>query len=304
MPYYGIFRCNIFNLQKILKMKLSYKIGLACATVLLIVAFAMPTKKNPQQKMKEPIVTIETNLGTIKVKLYNETPLHRDNFIKLAEQHFYDSLLFHRVIGNFMIQTGDPKSKGAKQGEQLGFGGPGYTIPAEFNANCIHKKGALAAARLGGPQNPKKESSGSQFYIVIGQQVTAEQLDQMALNKVEQAKNEFINKELYKPENKSHLDTLIAFQKAQNREGFIKEYNNVLELYKDTLKTFKPITYTDAQKEIYKTIGGTPHLDMDYTVFGEVIEGLNIVDSIAKVKTDQMNRPLQDIMILNVSVEK
>lgn len=304
MPFCEFFRCNIFNLQKIFKMKLSYKISLACATVLLIVAFAMPTKKNPQQKMKEPIVTIETNLGTIKVKLYNETPLHRDNFIKLAEQHFYDSLLFHRVIGNFMIQTGDPKSKGAKQSDQLGFGGPGYTIPAEFNPNFIHKKGALAAARLGGPQNPKKESSGSQFYIVVGQKVPADQLDQMALNKVEQAKGEFINKELYKPENKAHLDTLVALQKAQNRENFMKEYNNFVELYKDTLKTFKSLAYTHEQKEIYSTIGGTPHLDMDYTVFGEVIEGLNIVDLIAQVKTDQVNRPLQDIIIKNVSVEK
>lgn len=285
-------------------MKLSYKISLACATVLLIVAFTMPTKKNPEQKMKEPIVTIETNFGTIKVKLYNETPLHRDNFIKLAEANFYDSLLFHRVIGNFMIQTGDPKSKGAKAGEQLGFGGPGYTIPAEFNTKFIHKKGALAAARLGGPQNPNKESSGSQFYIVVGQKVPTEQLDQMALNKAEQAKGEFINKQLYKPENKAHLDTLIALQKAQDREGFTKEYNNFLELFKDTLNTFKPMVYTAEQKEIYNTVGGTPHLDMDYTVFGEVIEGLNIVDAIAQVKTDQTNRPLQDIMILNVSVEK
>ena len=143
-------------------MKLIYKIGIAILLSAAIVAFAMPTKTKKGSKMDQIHVTFETNFGAITVALYNETPLHRDNFVKLAEEHYFDSLLFHRVIDNFMIQAGDPDSKGAPAGKTLGMGGPGYTIPAEFNTKFIHKKGALAAARRGGPQNPKKESSGSQ----------------------------------------------------------------------------------------------------------------------------------------------
>lgn len=283
-------------------MKLLTKIGIAAVLVLGIVAFAMPNKGS--KTMKNPIVTFETNYGTIKVKLYNETPLHRDNFVKLAEAGYYDSLLFHRVIGNFMIQAGDPNSKGAAAGAMLGTGGPGYTIPAEFNTNLIHKKGALAAARLGGPQNPNKESSGSQFYIVVGQQVPAEQLDVMEANKVEQAKAELIQNLLYKPENKAVLQELIQLQQANDRDNFMAKYNAFADQNKDTIASLKTISYTKEQKDIYSTIGGTPHLDMDYTVFGEVVEGLDVVDKIAVVKTDRANRPLEDVIITKVTVEK
>lgn len=287
-------------------MRRSYKLGLIVLALLGIVAFTVPSKKNPdkKQKMENPIVTFETNYGVIKVKLYNETPLHRDNFIKLAEEHYFDSLLFHRVIENFMIQAGDPNSKGAAPGVMLGTGGPGYTIPAEFNPNLIHKKGALAAARLGGPQNPKKESSGSQFYIVVGQKVPMEQLDAMAAQKSEQAKGEYIQTQLYKPENKDVLNELITLQKAGDRENFMIKWNSFEEKYADSLKTIPTYNYTENQKNIYQTLGGTPHLDMDYTVFGEVIDGLSVVDSIATVKTDRANRPLEDVIIIKVSVEK
>lgn len=287
-------------------MRRSYKLGLIVLALLGIVAFTVPSKKNPdkKQKMENPIVTFETNYGVIKVKLYNETPLHRDNFIKLAEEHYFDSLLFHRVIENFMIQAGDPNSKGAAPGVMLGTGGPGYTIPAEFNPNLIHKKGALAAARLGGPQNPKKESSGSQFYIVVGQKVPMEQLDAMAAQKSEQAKGEYIQTQLYKPENKDVLNELITLQKAGDRENFMIKWNAFEETYADSLKTIPTYNYTENQKNIYQTLGGTPHLDMDYTVFGEVIDGLSVVDSIAAVKTDRANRPLEDVIIIKVSVEK
>ncbi|MBR4349418.1 MAG: peptidylprolyl isomerase [Bacteroidales bacterium] len=287
-------------------MRRSYKLGLIVLALLGIVAFTVPSKKNPdkKQKMENPIVTFETNYGVIKVKLYNETPLHRDNFIKLAEEHYFDSLLFHRVIENFMIQAGDPNSKGAAPGVMLGTGGPGYTIPAEFNPNLIHKKGALAAARLGGPQNPKKESSGSQFYIVVGQKVPMEQLDAMAAQKSEQAKGEYIQTQLYKPENKDVLNELITLQKAGDRENFMIKWNAFEEKYADSLKTIPTYNYTENQKNIYQTLGGTPHLDMDYTVFGEVIDGLSVVDSIAAVKTDRANRPLEDVIIIKVSVEK
>ena len=287
-------------------MRRSYKLGLIVLALLGIVAFAVPSKKNPEknQKMENPVVTFETNYGVIKVKLYNETPLHRDNFIKLAEEHYFDSLLFHRVIENFMIQAGDPNSKGAAPGVMLGTGGPGYTIPAEFNPNLIHKKGALAAARLGGPQNPKKESSGSQFYIVVGQKVPMEQLDAMAAQKTEQAKGEYIQTQLYKPENKDVLNELITLQKAGDRENFMIKWRAFEEKYADSLKAIPTYNYTENQKNIYQTIGGTPHLDMDYTVFGEVIDGLSVVDSIATVKTDRANRPLEDVIIVKVSVEK
>lgn len=287
-------------------MRRSYKLGLIVLALLGIVAFTVPSKKNPdkQQKMENQIVTFETNYGVIKVKLYNETPLHRDNFIKLAEEHYFDSLLFHRVIENFMIQAGDPNSKGAAPGVMLGTGGPGYTIPAEFNPNLIHKKGALAAARLGGPQNPKKESSGSQFYIVVGQKVPMEQLDAMAAQKSEQAKGEYIQSQLYKPENKDVLNELITLQKAGDRENFMIKWRAFEDKYADSLKAIPTYNYTENQKNIYQTIGGTPHLDMDYTVFGEVIEGLSVVDAIAAVKTDRANRPLEDVIIIKVSVEK
>jgi len=285
------------------KMKSIYKFGILATILIILIACAMPTKKK-EPKMKNPIVTLETNYGVIKIMLYNETPLHRDNFIKLVEEHYYDSLLFHRIIDNFMIQAGDPKSKGAAAGVQLGTGGPGYTIPAEFNRNLIHKKGAVAAARLGGPQNPNKESSGSQFYIVVGQKVPAEQLDASVIHKTEQAKAEFIQTQLYKPEYRDTLNALISLQQSGDRQGFMKKYQEFAMTFKDTLDSFKTTPYSDEQKTIYSTIGGTPHLDMEYTVFGEVIEGLDVVDSIAKVEKDRFDRPVKDVMIIKVSVDK
>lgn len=285
-------------------MKLIYKIGIAILLSAAIVAFAMPTKTKKGSKMDQIHVTFETNFGAITVALYNETPLHRDNFVKLAEEHYFDSLLFHRVIDNFMIQAGDPDSKGAPAGKTLGMGGPGYTIPAEFNTKFIHKKGALAAARRGGPQNPKKESSGSQFYIVVGQQVPIEQLDAMVAQKADQAKAEYIQTKLYEPENKAYLNELIELQKAGDRQNFMAKWQEFNDRYKDSLTTVPTFSYTEEQKNTYSTIGGTPHLDMDYTVFGEVIQGLDVVDIIAKVATDRNNRPLEDVIITKVSVEK
>ena len=285
-------------------MKLIYKIGIAILLSAAIVAFAMPTKTKKGSKMDQIHVTFETNFGAITVALYNETPLHRDNFVKLAEEHYFDSLLFHRVIDNFMIQAGDPDSKGAPAGKTLGMGGPGYTIPAEFNTKFIHKKGALAAARRGGPQNPKKESSGSQFYIVVGQQVPMEQLDAMVAQKADQAKAEYIQTKLYEPENKAYLNELIELQKAGDRQNFMAKWQEFNDRYKDSLTTVPTFSYTEEQKNTYSTIGGTPHLDMDYTVFSEVIQGLDVVDKIAKVATDRNNRPLEDVIITKVSVEK
>ncbi|MBO7555303.1 MAG: peptidylprolyl isomerase, partial [Neisseriaceae bacterium] len=244
------------------------------------------------------MIRLTTNFGNIDIELnFDKAPKTAANFEQYVKDGFYNGTIFHRVIDNFMIQAGDPKSKGAAAGTQLGTGGPGYTIPAEFNPNLIHKKGAVAAARLGGPQNPKKESSGSQFYIVVGQTVPAEQLDAMAAHKAEQAKGEYIQSQLYKPENKEHLNELIQLQQIGDRQKFMEKWNAFGELYKDSLANIQTLSYTDEQKNIYSTIGGTPHLDMDYTVFGEVIDGLAVVDSIAKVKKDRYDRPLNDVII-------
>jgi peptidyl-prolyl cis-trans isomerase B (cyclophilin B) len=189
------------------------------------------------------MIKLETTKGHITIQLYDETPLHRDNFIKLVKEGYFDSILFHRVISGFMIQTGDPDSKTAAPGAPLGSGGPSYKIPAEINVALYHKKGALAAARQGDSVNPKKESSGSQFYIVQGTPLRPGQLDSLE-------------------------------------------------------KTGQHTPFSEEQRNIYTTIGGTPHLDNDYTVFGEVTEGLDVVDSIADADTDSRNRPLQDIRIL------
>ncbi len=186
---------------------------------------------------KTKYVEIETDMGTMKVELYDQTPIHRDNFIKLVEEGFYDDLLFHRVIKGFMIQGGDPNSRDAPQGQGLGSGGPGYTLEAEIGAP--HLYGTLAAARTGGASNPEKKSSGSQFYIVQGRKLTDSGLDNL-----------------------------------QNQKGF---------------------TYNESQRALYKEKGGAAELDMDYTVFGQVIEGLDVIEKIAVVQTDRGNRPVSDV---------
>ncbi|MFN6379871.1 MAG: peptidylprolyl isomerase [Flavobacteriales bacterium] len=208
----------------------------------------------PQSKMSNELpvpttnvkVKMTTTYGEMIIQLYDETPKHRDNFIKLVNEKYYDSLLFHRCIKGFMIQGGDPNSRNAAPGQQLGVGGPGYTVDAEFNPLLIHKKGALAAARQGDMVNPKKSSSGSQFYIVQGRTMNDAQIDQMQ-----------------------------AYVQQKN-PGF---------------------TYTPEQRELYKTVGGTAQLDMDYTVFGEVIQGLEVIDAINSQPTAPGDRPLQNIIM-------
>ncbi len=244
---------------------------------------------------KEKIVLISTEFGDIKIKLYNETPLHRDNFIKLVEQGFYNDLLFHRVIKDFMIQGGDPESKNATPGQVLGNGGPGYKIPAEFNEKLFHKKGALAAARESDQVNPEKESSGSQFYIVQGKKFEAKQLTIMEDRMNQSVKIEIVRKFIMKPENASYKKKLDSLQQAQNFEELNKVVKQIEELTEDESAKASMFTFTDEQKKIYSTIGGTPHLDGAYTVFGEVIEGLDVVDKIAAVETGANDRPARDV---------
>ncbi|MCH2023517.1 MAG: peptidylprolyl isomerase [Saprospiraceae bacterium] len=216
--------------------------------LMIIVLFSACSKSiyNPKSPDYSPIVELTTDYGNIDIMLYAATPKHRDNFVKLVKQGFYDSLLFHRVINNFMIQGGDPESKNAEPTKLLGGGGPGYTIPAEFVDSLIHIKGALAAARMGDNVNPQKESSGSQFYIVQGQKVKPSLLTQM-----------------------------------QSRNG---------------------INYSTEQQKAYSELGGTPHLDGAYTVFGRVIKGLEVIDKIANVECNR-SRPVKDV-IMKIKIKK
>lgn len=205
---------------------------------------------------KRPEVLIETTMGNIRVALYNETPLHRDNFLKLIrEYHYYDSLLFHRVIPDFMIQAGDPYSKNAPKGAVLGDHSLDYTIPAEIRLPQIyHKRGALAAAREPDVVNPKRESSSSQFYIVYG--------------------------------------------RKQDERGLQRGRDNLRQLFGDSIKM------TDEMREAYTTVGGTPHLDGGYTVFGEVLDGMDVVDRIQRVQRDANDRPLEDVRIVKATILK
>ncbi len=194
------------------------------------------------------MIEMVTSQGKITLRLYDETPLHRDNFMKLVENHTYDGLLFHRVIKNFMVQAGDPKSRDAKPGQPLGDGTLGYTVPAEFRPELIHKRGALCAARQGDQVNPKKASSATQFYIVQGQVWDDKTLDMM-------------------------------------EQRFGKKF-------------------TAEQRKVYTTMGGTPHLDGDYTVFGEVVDGMEVVNKISDLPCDRMDRPVEDVKIISVKVIK
>lgn len=198
------------------------------------------------QKQTETKVLIKTTMGDMTIVLYSGTPYHSDNFKKLVEEGYFEGLLFHRVIQDFMIQGGDPNSKDAPAGQQLGNGGPGYTLPAEISPKYYHKKGVLSAARTGDQMNPTRRSSGSQFYIVTGKVYTD-----------------------------AELNTL-------EQRMFTK--------------------FTDEQREAYKTVGGTPFLDGQYTVFGEVIEGIDIAEKISKVKTDQYDRPAEDVKIISMKI--
>lgn len=204
--------------------------------------------KEEETKEKTTMVIISTDLGEMKAVLYNETPLHKENFIKLAKEGYFDGCLFHRVIDGFMIQGGDPDSKTAKPGQMLGQGGPGYTIPAEFKQELIHKKGALAAARMADQVNPQKASSGSQFYIAQGKSYTENELNMLS----------------------------SRMGKAFNKQ----------------------------QMEAYTTVGGVPFLDYEYTVFGEVVEGLEVIDKIAAVEKDRRDRPVQDIKMTIKVIEE
>jgi peptidylprolyl isomerase len=277
---------------------------LALILVLGLATIGFTSFVSPTGEGKEVKITINTTMGKIVVKLYDETPKTRDNFIKLVKQKFYDSTLFHRVIQTFMIQAGDPSSKKAPQGIMLGNGDAGYTVPAEIVPGLIHKKGALATARQGDDVNPSKASSGCQFYIVQGKVFSDADLDQYELNMNRGIKQKIFAQIINKPQYGSQKKRFIDFQNNNNIDS-LRALSQSFEPLIDSEYVKEPhFQFTVEQRKAYTTVGGAPHLDGNYTVFGEVVEGLDIVDKIAAVKVDGNSRPVEDVRILSMEIVK
>lgn len=247
---------------------------------------------------KDHLVTIKTKYGEMVAILYDETPKHKANFIKLVRENFYDSLLFHRVIEGFMIQGGDPESKKAGKNQRLGNGGPGYTIDAEFNPKFFHEKGALSAARLGDAMNPAKASSGSQFYIVQGTKHPESQI-KLDQQKYGRALQQFFQK----PENKPYYDSINAFFQAHDEKGYEAYIARLKPVIESQLGISVEKDVSPELVKAYTTVGGTPQLDGQYTVFGKVIKGLEVIDKIAAAPKDANDRPLEDVR-MEISVEE
>ncbi len=247
---------------------------------------------------KDHLVTIKTKYGDMVAILYDETPKHKENFIKLIKKQYYDSLLFHRVIDGFMIQGGDPDSKNAPTSQRLGNGGPGYTIEAEIKPKFYHVKGALSAARLSDMMNPEKASSGSQFYIVDGVKHTESQL-KIDRDKYNRALQQFFQK----PENQSYRDSINSFIQEQNEKGFQTYLDKLKPIVEEQLGISVDRDISPKVLEAYTTVGGTPQLDGEYTVFGQVIHGLDVIDKIAATPTDANERPVEDIA-MQITVEE
>ena len=257
------------------------------------------TINNKKMESITPQVRISTNYGDIVVRLYDETPEHRDNFLKLAREGYYDGTLFHRVIKDFMIQGGDPDSKGAPAGKHLGAGGPEYTLPAEFvYPQYYHKRGVLSAARQGDQVNPERRSSGSQFYIVWGKKYSEAELKQMA-KQLDGQRGQQIFNELAA----QHRDSIQAMYKNGDRKGLMELQNRLAAETDKLLEATPGFTFTPEQTKDYTTIGGTPFLDNQYTVFGEVVEGLDIVEKIQSVATGSADRPKEDVVMKVTVIE-
>lgn len=244
-------------------------------------------------------VRIKTTEGDIVIRLYDETSKHRDNFLKLVKEGFFDGTLFHRVIKDFMIQGGDPDSKSAKPGQMLGEGGPGYDIDAEIvYPQHFHKRGALSAARLGDNVNPERKSSGSQFYIVWGRTFNDGELKQMERQMVmmhEQA--------IFDSLSMQHRAEIMQLRRNRDQAGLQALQEQLVNQTKELSKTSPAPAFTAEQRDAYTTVGGTPHLDNQYTVFGEVVEGLDVVERIQNTATDRSDRPTTDVS-MTMSVEE
>lgn len=241
---------------------------------------------------------IKTTEGDIVIRLYDKTPRHRDNFLKLAKNGYFNGTLFHRVIKDFMIQGGDPDSKNAPKGKILGTGGPDYTIPAEFvYPRYFHKRGALSAARTGDEVNPDRESSGSQFYIVWGKIYKPAELKQMERQMAMQQEQEVFNLLA-----KEHREEIMEFRRNRDQAGLQTLQEQLIEETKKICRQKGKPTFTTEQTEAYTTVGGTPFLDNQYTVFGEVEEGINVVERIQNRKTDRNDRPTEDVKVEAIAI--
>lgn len=271
---------NFVRTKKVMRKKL-----------ILFIAMFMASIMGMEAKEKENLVKIECEYGTMIVRLYDDTPQHRDNFLKLVKEGFYNDLLFHRVIKDFMVQGGDPDSKGAPAGKQLGAGDVGYTVPAEFvYPTHYHKKGALAAARQGDQVNPEKRSSGCQFYIVQGKKYNENELNQMerALGqKAMQARFDQLVQE--------NKDSIKAMRINRDQAGLQALQDKLVKTVETEFKDKQSVKMPEQMRKDYMEIGGTPFLDNEYTVFGEVVEGLDVIDKIAAVETNPGDRPKTDI---------
>lgn len=279
----------------------SNKILLICLAFIALTACNAGSKRQTNHHMeneKRTLVKLETIMGNITVALYNETPKHRDNFIKLVKEGVYDSTLFHRVIKQFMIQAGDPDSKNASDTAMLGSGDVGYTIPAEFNPKFFHKKGVLAAARQGDDVNPEKASSGCQFYIVTGRKFTEPQLLGME-NKINEQREEALFDSLAR----QHMKEIYKMRKAGDNAGLLELQDTLEAQARELADKEEKFRFTPEQIKAYSTIGGAPHLDGSYTVFGEVTEGMEVVDNIEIAKTNRADRPIENIRILKASIQ-
>lgn len=259
----------------------------------------MTTTQTEGTSQNDILVDISTTMGDIQVRLYGDTPGHRDNFAKLAEEGYYDGTLFHRVINDFMVQAGDPDSRTAPAGKMLGEGDPGYTLAAEIDyPHHYHKRGALAAARTGDNVNPERRSSGSQFYIVTGKVFNDSTLNQMERNMKMQQVNT-----IFQQLAQEKADKVKELRKNRDQAG-LQKLQEELIAEAEKKAAANPATLAEEVRQDYTTIGGTPHLDGAYTVFGEVTKGMDVVDKIQKVETDGNDRPKEDVRIVKMKVVK
>ena len=239
-----------------------------------------------QYKDDSKYIKVFTDKGEIIIRLYNQTPKHRDNILKLTQKKYYDGQIFHRIINNFVVQGGDPTTKNSKPDSLYGNGGPDYLIDAEFVDSLIHKRGAVGMAREGDDINPEKKSSGSQFYIVKGKVLTNQQLDDLE-KKIESKNKSNLYKKIFAEK--------LADQKDKNAIDTITLSLDVSIAFDSIWETRPKFKLSDQQRKIYTTIGGIPHLDGNYTVFGVVVKGMDIVDELSSIETDINDRPLKDI---------
>ncbi len=266
------------------------------AILVLLVSLSLIDAVSPENAVeKRKKIEIQTIHGNMVIELFNETPAHRDNFLKLAKEGFYNDLLFHRVISEFMLQGGDPDSKAAPATKRLGTGGPGYTLPAEIIPGMVHTKGALAAARQGDQVNPEKRSSGSQFYIVQGRTYNEADLKRQVESKANRHYQTNSRAYFAAPENEGAMEAYRNVSQARDTEGIAEEEAKLREWVDKHYGPAPVVTYTEAQLNTYATQGGTPHLDGDYTVFGQVVQGLAVIDKIGAAQKGAADRPLEDI---------